>query len=667
VTVLGGRAWLRASIAEFRRTPVDAKLGQLARAWSATGHARLEQTQIHAWRRELDLLDEALATIEAHVPSAAAWTVLLEYEIPRRQRRIDAVILSEGMIAVVEFKVATDFTRAGVWQTLDYALDLRDFHAGSRGRPITPLLVATDAPPSVTTDSVRDGVHLIGREQLAERLLVLLTPHGVGATNPIDPAEWDRAGFSPTPTIIRAAEVLFAGQSIRELSHAYANNLTDTTDAIGRVIMCSERDRQRTICFVTGVPGAGKTLAGLAAVHDPTVRGGRETVAAFMSGNGPLVRILREALARDGAGHGQTKAAALRKARHVIQNVHAFIEEYSLTHPDAVPPEHVVVFDEAQRAWDASKLTKRHKTLTRSEPELVLDAMTRPPGWCNIVALIGGGQEIHTGEAGLEEWGRALAASPVSWHVVASPDVIHGGASVAHHRLFEGGVPSNVELSTVPAMHLDVSVRSPRAQRMAEWVNSVLDLDDQGAAAAARGFQGFPVCLTRSLATARQWLRDRSRQELRPGLLAASGNLRLRAYGLEMDPAFHQGVPIERWFLDGPEDVRSSYQLEVALTEFECQGLELDYVGLCWGDDFTVATDGGSWTDRRFSGSAWKTITDDRKQRYLMNKYRVLLTRAREGLVIWVPPGDLTDPTRPPAPLDRTARFLARCGAEDLD
>jgi Uncharacterized conserved protein (DUF2075) len=387
----------------------------------------------------------------------------------------------------------------------------------------------------------------------------------------IDPEAWIGAPYSPAPTIVEASRTLFRQQSVRELSHAYADNLDATVQAIAGAISVAQAGGRRALCFVTGVPGSGKTLAGLAAVHDPAVHHGADATEAFLSGNGPLVKVLREALIRDAAPRMGGRRPAARKAELLVQNVHAFIEEYGVKYPERPPHEHVIVFDEAQRAWNATKLQKRHPGLAVSEAALVLDVMRRAPAWAVIVALIGGGQEIHDGEAGLEAWGEALAAATIPWDVTVSPEALAGGTSVAGHRLFATEPPANVQLRLEPAMHLSVSVRSPRAQHLAEWVNAVLALDADAARAALGQVNGYRLGLTRDLAVARRWLRDAAREDRRPGLLASSGSLRHRAYGLEMSPDFHRGYPIADWFLLPASDVRSSYTLEVAMTEFECQ------------------------------------------------------------------------------------------------
>ncbi|WP_083423155.1 DUF2075 domain-containing protein [Stigmatella aurantiaca] len=664
------RAWLRVQLRDYGKTSDEEKLGQLSAGVEASGFVTQYTEQFRTWRESFSILAEALPLLMSKHPAAAEWTLLLEYPIPRRQKRIDAVILAGTVILVLEFKVgAKRFARSDMWQAEDYALDLRDFHEASRGRPIVPILVATEAPaPSEgrSWDSTFQ-VHHANQKTLPHTVLRVALQAARAEASPIDAAEWEASSYRPTPTIVEAVQHLFAGNTVRNLSHAYADNLTATVDALAAESRAAQAQSLRTICFVTGVPGAGKTLAGLAAVHEPSVSGGTEGHAAFMSGNGPLVRVLREAIVRNQLRRGVRRGELERKSELLIQNVHEFIEEYGVKNRSSYPHEHVIVFDEAQRAWHADKVGSRHKDVQQSEPAMVLESMARVPHWCVVIALVGGGQEIHSGEAGLEEWGRALKASPVPWRVVVSPEVLSGGTAVAQHFLFDAEPPPHLQVVSVPSMHLSVSVRSPRAQRIAEWVNAVLTLDEERARRAIQEISGFRMALTRDLSVARAWLKDSCRGDRRPGLLASSGSLRHRAYGLELTPGFLDAFPVENWFLDGASDVRSSHCLEVAMTEFKCQGLELDYVGLCWGDDLTVQESRLAWDMRTFKGNGWRRVNRETAQQYLLNKYRVLLTRAREGLVVWVPPGSADDPTREPGRLDRTAAFLERCGVPLLE
>ncbi|MGI8785235.1 MAG: DUF2075 domain-containing protein [Acidobacteriota bacterium] len=464
--------------------------------------------------------------------------------------------------------------------------------------------------------------------------------------------------------IIEAAEEIFRGHQVREIAHAAANNLEETTRAIIQRVQWAQAEKRRVICFVTGVPGAGKTLTGLSAVHDPSLREGGRPAAVFLSGNGPLVKVVRSALVRDRKGKGKRGQDAKREVSTFIQNVNQFLEQYGVKSTDVAPPEHVVVFDEAQRAWNAKQMEKK-KHGAFSEPHKMLDVMERCSDWSVIVALVGGGQEIHDGEGGLAEWGNAIRERALPWEVVASPEALYGGPSVSGQSLFEKSKSPTFRVHESGEMHLNTSVRSFRAQIVSEWVKAVLDGNPERARELVRGAEEFPLALTRQLADARHWLRMRAGEEKVSGLIglvASSSALRLRAHGLEVSSAFRQGYPFEDWFLAPGDDVRSSAQLEVAATEFECQGLELDWVGVCWGDDMTFDQKEGAWSLRRFRASKWQNVKDATNRQFALNKYRVLLTRARRGMVIWVPQGDVIDPTRDPSRLDETATYLLACG-----
>jgi hypothetical protein len=309
-------------------------------------------------------------------------------------------------------------------------------------------------------------------------------------------------------------------------------------------------------------------------------------------------------------------------------------------------------------------IRERKRSIDASEAELMLQIMSRVPDWAVIVALVGNGQEIHKGEAGLEEWGRALNQRSDEWRIVASPEVLPGGGS--SFQLFPEAA-GRAAVRAEPRLHLDVSVRSPRAQRISDWVDLVLQGNTEQARSSLSGVRGFPLVLTRDLDEARSWLHDHARNDRRCGLVASSGARRLRAYGLEMSSPFRHGYPYEEWFLADHEDTRSSSQLEVAASQFECQGLELDWVGVCWGGDLTFDEKRHNWRYRRFIGARWQSIRQVVEQTYLLNRYRVLLTRAREGMVIWVPPGKTSDDTLDPALFDQTARLLLRAGVPLLE
>ncbi len=517
-----------------------------------------------------------------------------------------------------------------------------------------------ESNPDVTTLVKTNGTNL------GQHLLSVQSDGDHAPAEFITPRRWLNSPYRPTPTIIEAATLLYDGHDVRELSHRHARNLDQTTQMLFEAIQDAQRNSRRTVCFVTGIPGAGKTLTGLNVVHGQGMRHSSSLSGIFLSGNGPLVKVVREALVQNQVGKGRKRKECEHEVTTFIQNVHNFLR-FHLERPEELPHENVVIFDEAQRAWD-SKQMARKRDVNSSEASLLCEVMERLPDWTVIVALVGGGQEIFLGEAGLEEWGRALQDRPVPWQVIASPEVLIGGESVAGHKLFDGAIPANVAFKEEPLAHLDVVVRNHRAQRWIEWVNEFLSLRFDIARTHFPVTEDFPCYVTRELTTARACLRMHHRLDPmdRTGLVATSMDLRLRADGLERSSGFRLNFPYEKWFLEPGLDVRSSYSLEVAASEFECQGLELDWVGLCWGLDLTPLELGDAWDYRKFRGARWQNVQNEAERDFTLNRYRVLLTRARKGLVIWVPKGDHSDPTRDPTQYDRVYDALRCAGVPDL-
>jgi DUF2075 family protein len=615
----------------------------------------LSAEQLEAWRKQLPILRAALAS-----ESARSWSLLLEYPIPRRGKRIDAVILAHDVILVLEFKCgARKYESEARRQVEDYCLDLRDFHAESRGRTLVPFLVATDAgvvdpPVGEIVDRVAP-VWMANSSSLPHLLEKAVVEYRDLTALPVDHERWNSAEYVPTPTIIEAARVLYEGQNVREISrcHAGAENLTRTSAAVMRAIQTARSNSRKTICFVTGVPGAGTTLAGLNIVHSRELHEG--SLGVFLSGNGPLVRVLSEALARDDSRRtGQTISEARRRVSTFVQNVHRFIDAHYTS--SLAPPDRVVVFDEAQRAWNAEQSRRKFKR-DGSEPEIMLDIMDRHEGWAVIVALVGSGQEINTGEAGLGEWGRALANRFRHWSVLISPHLI--GEHNSEEGLFRVP-PDGLDIVEDPNLHLEVSLRSYKAEAVSEFVSHLLSMQVDRAREALSSSLDFPILLTRDLGKARAWLKRRQRGSRRIGLIASSGGRRLRAHGLDV----RSELDVENWFLNPSTDVRASYYLETPATEFGIQGLELDWTGVCW--DLDLVPDSNGWSVRAFKGTTWQNIRDKTRRQYVLNKYRVLLTRAREGMIIWVPPGDQSDWTRPPKQYDCIAQFLQSCGIKEI-
>ncbi len=651
------RAWLSLSGAEFHRLPPPDVAGRLAAA-QARRHATIEIAQLNAWEAASRILRAALHGADP------AWRLLLEFDLLRLEKRIDAVLVTDRAILSLEFKHrARRFEAADLRQAEDYALDLHDFHAGSRHHPVVPVLVATDAAmPRFDRPLLWHGVTPVLLANAASLgLLIRAAQAAIGPpATPLDPAGWERQPYRPVPSVLEAATMLYRRNSVADLAEARADapNLTRTTAAIARAIEASQRDGARTVVFVTGIPGAGKTLCGLNVVFGAL----REHGAAFLTGNAPLVAVLAEALGRNAApAGGQALTAARGKAKDVLQNVHRFLED-CVRKPEHPPEARIIVFDEAQRAWDARQATRdtqrRVSHLTASEPAHTLEIMGRVPGWSVIVALIGNGQEINTGEAGLAEWGEVIAADP-RWRAVAAPRVL--GAAEPVQRLAPGPA---AWLALDADLDLTVPMRSVRDAAGAPWVDAVLTGDAAGARAIADAAGGVPFLLTRDLAALRAGLRGLCRGLRRTGLVASAGAKRLRADGLGV-----QVPDVADWFLNRWPDIRGSEALETFATEYDCQGLELDLVGLAWGGDFIRGAHG--WQPRRFAGDRWLTVQGGAERIFVRNTYRVLLTRARYETVIWVPRGSpagqpFHDAPRPAAELDAIADFLLACGARPL-
>lgn len=632
-------------------------LGHLAKHNSFS----LEALQRNAWLAQISVLRRELVCLNA------GW-VAFEFAIPRMGKRADNIILYGGVIFVLEFKVGTEqFDNAALDQVVDYALDLKNFHNGSHDRPIVPIVVATGAPDTAYSlswadDKVAKPI-LSNGVGLGELIKDISSQTAVGAE--IDVDAWLSSGYKPTPTIIEAAQALYQGHKVTEItrSDAGAINLSQTAECIAQIIEEAKSKKHKAICFVTGVPGAGKTLAGLNLVTQRT-SAHEDEHAVFLSGNGPLVDVLREALARD--EHQQSKltgttirkADAARKVKSFIQNIMHFRDD-NLANSKA-PIERVAVFDEAQRAWDRDHLANfmsRKKGLAdfdMSEPAFLISVMDRHDDWCVVICLIGGGQEINAGEAGLTEWFQALQSQFATWKVFTSPQLAHRDY---HWGQDLKAMLGKVDVTVYEHLHLAVSIRSFRAEKLSEFVGAVVAGDVDAARDLYEQIKTtYPIKLTRDLAVARAWLREQARGSERVGFAASSGASRLKPLGINV----HEKIDATHWFLNGKDDVRSSHYLEDPATEFDIQGLELDWVGVCWDADFRSVN--GKWAFHRFTGTKWQNVNDDNRKIYLTNAYRVLLTRARQGLVIFIPEGDAEDATRPAAFYDGTAKFLSECG-----
>ena len=596
--------------------------------------------------------------------------MLLEFCIPRKEKRIDAVLLINGEVVILEAKTGDEFSQAR-GQLQEYALLLHYFHKASAESRIAPIIVSPESRepdmddlnqyemfPQLATYWV-NKVMLTSWENLASVLSAIANRE----TPQIEVQDWDDSPYHPLPSIIEAAIALKSGLSIREIAHSEASEheISVVRQTVQSYVDKAREDSQHSICFLTGVPGSGKTLVGLSLAHSHE---NQANAIHFMSGNGPLVKVLQHLFTQESRSHGANAANARIEARTLLENVHVFAR-YHMDDNLRNPSNHAIIFDEAQRAWNRAQNKKKFNR-DYSEPEMLLGIMERHQDWAAVVALVGGGQEINDGEAGLEEWGRALAQSSKQWVIYASPEVLEGGPSTAGHRLFDD---SNVglEVRTNPELHLRTSNRSLRAEKLATWVNHVLD-GNAIEAAALRIADRFPMLLSRDLNETRAKLREQGIGAIRYGLVGSSAASRLRAEGLEPSSTFHADYPWEQWYLASETDLRSSFQCEVFATEFEIQGLELDWIGLCWGGD-CIWNPSQGWQFRKLltgPKNRWVSIKNPDKRNFRRNAYRVLLTRARQGMIIFVPKGDPGDSTNHPDDFDSTARFLLECGVTPL-
>ncbi len=655
------RAYYSSSITDFCKQKPEQILGQMTQENSFD----LTAFQRNAWVEQVLILKDVLSGYDGRI--------YFEYSIPRMGRRIDAIVIIESAIFIIEFKVgASTYEAADIDQVMDYALDLRNFHEGSHHVILVPILVATNAPSLECHDNVISADHIYSpiycnALNLGETLKEILKNKN---EKPIDGDEWEGSGYKPTPTIIEATLALYKGHSVAGISRSDSSavNLSDTSNSVAQIIKQSKDNAEKSIIFVTGVPGAGKTLVGLdiATTH---IKSDDELYSVFLSGNGPLVKILQEALARDkvarvkSTGDKIRKGDALSEVKAFIQNVHHFRDEglVDLVKP---PVEHVVLFDEAQRAWSKEQTIKfmREKknkpNFKQSEPEFLISCMDRHPDWATIVCLVGGGQEINTGEAGISEWFEAIEQAFPDWKIYLSDkltDSEYGAGEIVNQA------KNNSKVKFIPELHLQTSMRAFRSEKVSLFVKQLLDFDIDAARENLLTIQeNYPIVLTRDLDKAKNWVREQARGSERYGMVVSSQAERLKPHAIDVRV---KANPVH-WFLNGKDDVRSSYYLEDVGTEFDVQGLELDWVCMAWDADFRYADK--KWDHWSFRGSKWQKIRKFERQIYQKNAYRVLLTRARQGMVLFVPEGDNDDHTRPCDYYDATYGYLRDLGISEL-
>ena len=696
------RFFYRSILNGFVKDSKDVIFGKIARY--DEGDSVKEQK--YAWAEEIDIMQQVLQPWKDENGE-----VIFEYSIPRLGKRIDVVVLVRGIVFAIEFKAGEDtYLRADMEQVMDYALDLKNFHLDSHQRTIVPILVATEAKNSshelrfsVYDDHVYNPL-FTNTENLSRLIKEVIDNEGVQPSSSDEFANWAISRYSPTPTIIEAASALYQNHSVEDITRHEAAGaaLDETTQFVIDVIDHSKKHGEKSICFVTGVPGAGKTLVGLNVAIQQSVKAESEpeserNLAVYLSDNGPLVKVHTAALAKDKQRREREKGNrcnitdAKREVSQFIQIIHRYRanmlakiklpitdgkleidETKSVAHHKAGhgEVEHVAIFDEAQRSWDLEHLAgwlakggsrggmKKVPDFPMSEAEFLIWSLDLRKDWAVIICLVGGGQEINTGEAGIGEWIRAVNETFPDWKVYLSKHL-------TDKEYAEGNVAeligSNPNAKQVDQLHLSVSMRSFRAESLSKFVHYVLDRDVEQARLLYQSFKDkYPVLLTRNLEKAKQWLEEKARGSERYGLVVSSQAYRLKPLAIDV----RLQPDIESWFLADKMDVRSSLFLEDAATEFDIQGLELDWTCLVWDGDFRYTSEG--WDHNAFRGSNWQKIRKASAKSYQLNAYRVLMTRARQGMIICVPEGKAGDHTRKPEFYDGTYEYLKSLGLEEI-
>lgn len=619
-----------------------------------------EDLQKNTWNREIEILKRELSQLlDGHI--------IFEYTIPRIGNRVDNIVIYKGIIFLLEFKVGEKrYPSYAIEQVTDYAFDLSCFHKESHNRLLVPILISTKAHSvkqeiRISKDNVLETI-CCNEYEIAKYITEVSLKF---IQDEIIPDDWINSLYMPTPTIIEAAQALYLGHNVEDISRndASAKNLNQTTKAINKIIDYSKAHNRKSICFITGVPGAGKTLAGLnIAVERQKIA--EDEHAVFLSGNGPLVDVLQEALARDDAKRNNiSRKEASRKVKEFIQIIHHFRDDAISV--DTPPVEKVAIFDEAQRAWDEQNLTdfmkkKKHiEDFNMSESEFLISILNRHNDWATIICLIGGGQEINKGEsAGIYGWFDSLRNNYPNWDIYVSDKITDDEYSKGHNF---AEMTKNMNVNIIEDLHLAVSLRSFRSENVSNFVKALLDVDIDTAKRLYEQFNNdYPVFVTRNLHKAKLWVRSQAKGSQRYGLTASSGAKRLRKYGIWVQ----NKIEATNWFLNGKNDVRSSFHLEETATEFDIQGLELDWTIVCWDADLRF--ENGDFKHLKFVGTKWQNIKSADNILYLKNAYRVLLTRARQGFVIFVPTGDETDMTAKPEYYDGIYRYLKSVGIKEL-
>lgn len=644
-------------ISDFLQKSLTNIIGEI----TTNGRLGLIDTELRAWEQQIEILKNELRKYEG--------SIFFEFSIPRMGKRVDCLIIIKNIVFVLEFKVFEEsFRNKDIEQVWDYALDLKNFHKPSHKLLLVPILVATESEAipfevslSIHNDNLINPLKA-NRNNLGDLIGYILSLYQ--NNNVVNVDEYIQGSYFPTPTIIEAAISLYNNHNVEEITRndADAVNLTLTTNYIADTIEYAKENNRKIICFITGVPGAGKTLVGLkiATEHLDKKKG---NTSIFLSGNKPLVDILQEALTRDkviqekNRGVKITKSQAKESVKSFIQIIHHYRDEY--LRDKKAPYDHVAIFDEAQRAWDKKQTIdfmqrkKGIRDFDYSEPEFLISCLDRHQDWAVVICLVGGGQEINTGEGGISEWLMAIKNCFPQWETRISPNL--SDKEYAAQQTIEE-LKENTKVLLDKNLHLAVSMRSFRAEYLSKFVKELLDIDQNSKETLSQLRDKYPIVLTRDINKAKSWLKEQARGSERYGIVVSSQAYRLKPLAIDVK------TPINHinWFLGEKDDIRSSFFLEDLATEFQVQGLELDWVCVTWDADLRFYEN--TWKAYSFVGSKWQNILKEERKKYLINAYRVLLTRARQGMIIVVPEGNDEDETRLPSFYNMTYNYLKSIG-----
>lgn len=708
------RCLFNSDFSSFLYKDIDSVFGALCDNY----HGDALTTTREAWKLEIGIMRDVISKLNDQDGQ-----IIFEYDIPRLGKRIDLVLLYRGIVFCIEFKVGESRILEGdIDQVLDYALDLKNFHKFSQDKVIVPILVATNFPNSST--NIRMSVYddrvvnplVTGKNGILD--LITKVIYRFPNESPVN-NNWVISPYAPTPTIIEAAKTLYESHSVENITRHEADKVsTDATiQYIIDVIQKSKTNGEKSICFVTGVPGAGKTLVGLDVAVRQTYQGNNEPVedegAVYLSGNGPLVAVLNEALAQDNykkcrdRNERKNLSDSRREVGKFIQIIHRYRDnmlakiknpvENGVLEIDPAKAveqekagygevEHVAIFDEAQRSWTHKRIAnylKRGGTygnklkvpnFPMSESAFLIWSLDQREDWATIVCLVGGGQEIHDGEAGISEWIYALNEKFPHWKVYISP-------KLTEPEYAEGKVnellKENKNVTYSENLHLGVSLRSFRAEKLSAFVHALLAVEPEKAAELYNEIKDrYPIVLTRDMKKAKEWLHSKVRGTERTGVLITKESARFKPLGIHVLPSGDENAV--HWFLDDKANTKSSNYLEDAATEIQVQGLELDYTCLLWDADMRY--NDRKWHFYKFNGTTkWNEQlpnTESKQElcKYMLNAYRVLLTRARSGMIICVPKGNSNktlsgfweDSTRLPEFYDDTYEYLRSLGIEEI-